>query len=134
MGRAACRAPQSGAAPLPCRASRRRRRSRGGPSGGLSRPYADAGFGASEWLPDRTDDLAIRLLVAGAEESVPDGERLETLSALVRATLGDRRFLSCERVGIPASEADAMLERARARLPDLLVWLEENGRELLERT
>jgi hypothetical protein len=27
-----------------------------------------------------------------------------------------------------------MLERARARLPGLLVWLEENGRELLERT
>src|SRR5438105_13461218 len=43
------------------------RRSRGGPSGGLSRPYADAGFGAPEWLPDRTDDLAVRLLVAGAD-------------------------------------------------------------------
>jgi hypothetical protein len=111
------------------------RRSRGGPSGGLSRPYADAGFGASEWLPDRTDDLAVRLLVAGAEHSVPDGERLETLSALVRATLGDRSAIpSFERVGIAASEAEAMLGRARARLPDLLVWLEQNGRELLERT
>jgi len=53
----------------------------------------------------------------------------------VRATLGDRSFLSSyERVGIPASEADAMLERARARLPELLVWLEENGHELLEST
>jgi len=112
----------------------RERRSRGGPSGGLSRPYADAGFGASEWLPDRTDDLAVRLLVAGAEQSVPDGERLEILSTLVRATLGERSSLSCERVGIAAGEAEAMLERARARLPGLLVWLEENGRELLERT
>src|SRR5256886_2624422 len=65
------------------------RRSRGGPSGGLSRPYTDAGFGASEWLPDRTDDLAVRLLVAGAEHSVPDGERPEALAGLVRATLGD---------------------------------------------
>jgi len=111
------------------------RRNRGGPSGGLSRPYAEAGFGASEWLPDRTDDLAIRLLVAGAEESVPDGEQLETLSALVRATLGDRSSLSSyERLGIPASEADAMLERARTRLPELLVWLEGNGRDLLEST
>jgi hypothetical protein len=129
------------------------RRSRGGPSGGLSRPYAEAGFGASEWLPDRTDDLAVRLLVAGAEHSVPDrllrpsasarrgqspllpGERLETLSALVRATLGDRGALPpFERVGIAASEAEAMLERAQSRLPDLLVWLEQNGRELLERT
>ena len=110
------------------------RRSRGGPSGGLSRPYAEAGFGAQEWLPDRTDDLAVRLLVAGAEQSVPDGERLEILSALVRATLGDRTSLSYERVGIAASEAEAMLARARERLPDLLAWLEQNGRELLERT
>jgi hypothetical protein len=52
----------------------------------------------------------------------------------VRATLGDRSSLSYERVGIAAGEAEAMLERARARLPGLLVWLEENGRELLERT
>ena len=91
-------------------------------------------IGAQEWLPDRTDDLAVRLLVAGAEQSVPDGERLEILSALVRATLGDRTSLSYERVGIAASEAEAMLARARERLPDLLAWLEQNGRELLERT
>ena len=64
----------------------------------------------------------------------PDGERLEILSAVVRATLGDRTSLSYERVGIAASEAEAMLARARARLPDLLAWLEQNGRELLERT
>ena len=40
------------------------------------------------------------------------------------------------RLGIELGESDTsrMLERARARLPDLARWLEENGRELLERT
>jgi hypothetical protein len=111
------------------------RRSRGGPSGGLSRPFADSGFGASEWLPDRTDDLAVRLLVAGSENSAPDGDRLETLSALVRATLrDDGAALRADRIGVAGHEREQMLERARARLPDLLAWLEQNGRELLERT
>jgi hypothetical protein len=111
------------------------RRSRGGPSGGLSREFADAGFGASEWLPDRTDDLAVRLLVAGAERSIPDGEGLETMSALVRATLtehGDSPTF--DRIGVSPGERAKVLERARERLPDLLAWLEQNGRELLERT
>jgi len=31
-------------------------------------------------------------------------------------------------------EAEQMLGRARSCLPDLARWLEENGRELLERT
>ncbi len=94
------------------------RRSRGGPSGGLSGPFAEAGFGAPEWLPDRTDDLAVRLLAAGAPRGVPRGELLESISSLVRRTLE----------GAP----EPMLERARNRLPELLRWLEENGRELLE--
>jgi hypothetical protein len=94
------------------------RRSRGGPAGGLSAPFAEAGFAAPEWLPDRTDDLAVRLLAAGAPQGIPRGELLDALSSLVRRTL---------------SEApEPMLERARDRLPDLLRWLEENGRELLE--
>jgi hypothetical protein len=93
------------------------RRSRGGPSGGLSPLFAEAGFGASEWLPDRTDDLALRLLTAAG---MPSAEMLEAISALLRATLSSRR--------------DAMLDAARARLPALLRWLEENARELLETT
>jgi hypothetical protein len=93
------------------------RRSRGGPSGGLSLPFAEAGFGASEWLPDRTDDVAIRLLTASP---IPRGEMLEAFSALLRSTL--------------SSERTAMLDGARSRLPELLRWLEENARELLERT
>ena len=73
--------------------------------------------------------------MAGSENSAPDGDRLETLSALVRATLhGDGSALSFERIGVARTERDEMLERARARLPDLLAWLEQNGRELLERT
>src|SRR3954469_25487194 len=111
------------------------RRSKGGPSGGLSREFAEAGFGASEWLPDRTDDLAVRLLVAGAERSVPDGEGLETMSGLVRATLTCHDSPPAfDRIGLSPAERAKVLERARARLPDLLAWLEQNGRELLERT
>jgi hypothetical protein len=111
------------------------RRSRGGPSGGLTREFADAGFGASEWLPDRTDDLAVRLLVAGAESSIPDGERLEAMSALVRATLTDNDGAGAlDRIGIRPADRAGVLERARDRLPELLAWLEQNGRELLETT
>ena len=94
------------------------RRSRGGPSGGLSPAFEEAGFAAAEWLPDRTDDLAIRLLTAAGMASP---EMLEALLQLVRATLSSR-------------SGDERIERARERLPELLRWLEENGRELLERT
>jgi hypothetical protein len=89
------------------------RRSRGGPSGGLSAPFVEAGFAATEWLPDRTDDLAVRLFTAA--ESPARGEFLSPLAQLLRAAL---------------SGDDA---RAFERLPDLLRWVEENGRELLER-
>jgi hypothetical protein len=114
------------------------RRSRGGPAGGLSAPFAEAGFGASEWLPDRADDLAIRLLTAGAPEGVPRGELLDALSVLLRATLSragdDGVSLALQRLEVDLSQAEApaMIDRARARLPALLSWLEENGRELLE--
>ena len=112
------------------------RRSRGGPSGGLSAPLADAGFGSPEWLPDRTDDLAIRLLTASS--SLPRAELLERIAALARATLATSAaagFSSLQRLGMDLEngEMHRMLEGARARLPDLLRWLEENGRELLER-
>jgi len=116
------------------------RRSRGGPAGGLSPPLAEAGFGSAEWLPDRTDDLAIRLLTAGASAGVPRSDLLESASVLVRATLanGTGRDLpsALERIraDLPEGGAEAMLDRARARLPDLARWLEENARELLERT
>ena len=116
------------------------RRSRGGPSGGLSAPFAEAGFGSGEWLPDRTDDLAIRLLIAGAPAGVPRSDLLEAASVLVRATLQDGAAndarMALRRAGIELAdgEADAMLERARARLPDLARWVEENARDLLERT
>ena len=116
------------------------RRSRGGPSGGLSAPLAEAGFGSAEWLPDRTDDLAIRLLSAGASSGVPRGELLEAVSALARGTLGgtSARDVSdaLRRLGMDLEngEAEQMLGRARSRLPELARWLEENGRELLERT
>jgi hypothetical protein len=115
------------------------RRGRGGPSRGLSLPFADAGFGAGEWLPDRTDDLAVRVLAAGADDSIPRGELLDALSVLLRATLSpapgaDGVALTLQRLGVDLAqaEAQAMLERARARLPELLRWLEENGRDLLE--
>ena len=115
------------------------RRARAGPSRGLSLPFADAGFGAGEWLPDRADDLAVRLLAAAADDSIPRGELLDALSVLVRATLSaapgvDGVALTLQRLGVDLAqgEEEAMLDRARARLPDLLRWLEENGRELLE--
>jgi len=116
------------------------RRSRGGPAGGLSAPLDEAGFGSSEWLPDRTDDLAIRLLSASAASGLPRGEMLEAISTLVRATLAGmpapEGASALRRLGIQLGEDDTakMLERARARLPELARWLEENGRELLERT
>lgn len=115
------------------------RRRRGGPSGGLSPALADAGFGSGEWLPDRTDDLAIRLLTAAAPAGVPRGDMLEAVSSLVRATISapDAREVSraLGKLGVerPAGADAALLDRARGRLPDLARWLEENGRELLER-
>jgi len=115
------------------------RRARGGPSRGLSPPFGNAGFGAGEWLPDRTDDLAVRLFAAGADDSIPRGELLDALSVLLRATLspvpganGVAQTLQRLGVDLAQGEADAMLDRARARLPDLLRWVEENGRDLLE--
>jgi len=113
------------------------RRARGGPSRGLSPPFGNAGFGAGEWLPDRTDDLAVRLLAAGTDDAIPRGELLDALSILVRATVSpsaERVALRLQRLGVDLAqgEEEAMLDRARARLPDLLRWLEENGRELLE--
>lgn len=83
------------------------RRSRGGPSGGLSAPFEAAGFSAGEWLPDRTDDLAVRLLAAGGAIR---SDLLEQMPSLLRSTLASRD----------------------ERLTHLLRWLEENGRELLE--
>jgi hypothetical protein len=115
------------------------RRSRGGPSGGLSAPLVDAGFASGEWLPDRTDDLAIRLLGAG-NNGVPRGDLLEAVSLLVRGTLAQvspaEMSSSLERLGVElgASDAAASLSRARERLPGLLRWLEENARDLLERS
>jgi hypothetical protein len=115
------------------------RRRRGGPSGGLSAALSEAGFSSAEWLPDRTDDLAIRLLTAAAPAGVPNGELLEAVSSLVRATIAtvDRgdvpRVLRKLGIEVPDSDAGPLLDRARARLPDLARWLEENGRELLER-
>jgi hypothetical protein len=116
------------------------RRSRGGPSGGLSAALAEAGFGSGEWLPDRTDDLAIRLLTAGAPAGVPRSDLLEAASVLVRATLsngaGRDGLFALRRLGIDLSEAEsqAMLDRARGRVSALARWLEENARDLLERT
>jgi hypothetical protein len=116
------------------------RRDRGGPSGGLSEPFAEAGFGASEWLPDRTDDLAVRLLTAGVPEGIPSGAMLDAMSLLVRGTLARGPAadvsLALQRLGVDLAQAEtpAMLDRARRRLPDLLRWIEENGRELLETT
>jgi len=88
------------------------RRNNGGPAGGLSAPFEEAGFSSAEWLPDRTDDLAVRLLAAGGAAR---GDLLEELPVLLRATLD-------------APDGDV----ARQRLPAMLRWLEENGRELLE--
>jgi hypothetical protein len=107
------------------------RRARGGPAGGLSPPFAEAGFASGEWLPDRSDDLAVRLLAAGDAPVQP--EMLEVLPALLRATLAPRNGVPAS-LDLPAEEARAMLDSARQRLPGLLRWLEENGRELLETT
>jgi hypothetical protein len=87
------------------------RRSRGGPSGGLSGAFVEAGFASAEWLPDRTDDLAVRLFTAS--ETPARGEFLSPLSQLLRGSLGS------------ADDSPKLVE--------LLRWLEENGRELLER-
>jgi len=115
------------------------RRARGGPARGLSQPFAEAGFGGGEWLPDRADDLAVRLLAAGTGDSIPRGELLAALQVLLRATLSaapdaNGTALTLQRLGLDLAqgEAAAMLDRARARLPELLLWLEENGRDLLE--
>jgi hypothetical protein len=57
---------------------------------------------------------------------------------LLRATLAPRSSdgvaLTLQRLGVDLAqgESEAMLERARERLPALLRWVEENGRELLE--
>jgi hypothetical protein len=114
------------------------RRNRGGPSGGLSPPLAEAGFGSAEWLPDRTDDLAIRLLTASAPIGVPGSEMLEATSLLVRATLSSATPAAVPsirpRIDLRTPEAEAMLARARLRLPALARWVEENARELLETT
>jgi hypothetical protein len=116
------------------------RRSRGGPSGGLSAPLLDAGFASGEWLPDRTDDLAIRLLSAGAATGLPAGDLLEATSLLVRGTLSGvaprevAAALGRLGVDLDAAAAEQTLSRARTRLPDLARWLEENARDLLERS
>lgn len=116
------------------------RRRRGGPSGGLSAPLVEAGFGSAEWLPDRTDDLAIRLLTAAAPAGVPRSDLLDSVSALVRASLSApqsrevSRALGKAGIEVSGDDAQGLLERARPRLPALARWLEENGRELLERT
>src|SRR5262249_20767883 len=111
------------------------RRARGGPSRGLPEPFASAGFGAGEWLPDRADDLAVRLLAAGMGDGIPRGELLDALQVLVRATLSPApdasgTALTLQRLGLDLAqgEAAAMLDRARVILPELLRWLEENGR------
>ena len=116
------------------------RRTRGGPSGGLSAALVDAGFAASEWLPDRTDDLAVRLLAATRVDGAPSGELLETMSVLVRATVSrngaHELAASARRLGVELAPEDAggVLERARARLPAMARWLEENARDLLEKS
>ena len=116
------------------------RRRRGGPSGGLSAALAEAGFGSAEWLPDRTDDLAIRLLTAAAPAGVPRSDLLEAVSALVRASFSSppagEVSQALEKAGLEVSSGDAegLVARARPRLSALARWLEENGRELLERS
>jgi hypothetical protein len=103
---------------------------------GVSPVFAEAGFGASDWLPDRTDDVAVRLLAAG--DSPPRGELLEALGVLVQASLSAKAppevSLSLQRLGVDLAqaEADAMLHRSRPRLAELLRWVEENARELVE--
>jgi hypothetical protein len=71
---------------------------------------------------------------------VPHSEILEAASVLVRGTLVSAAASEVPpvllRLGInvPEAEADAMLARARLRLPALARWVEENARELLETT
>ncbi len=102
---------------------------------GVSPIFFQAGFGAAEWLPDRTDDLAVRLLAA---HGTPRGDMLEALALLLQATLfpaapGDVS-LGLQRLGVDIAqgETDAMVDRSRGRLAELLRWVEENARELLE--
>ena len=70
---------------------------------------------------------------------MPRAELLDAVSLLVRATLSPAAsggvLDALRKLGVELSpgEADALLDRARVRLPDLARWLEENGRELLER-
>lgn len=106
------------------------RRSRGGPAGGLAPAFEEAGFSSSEWLPDRTDDLAVRLFAA--PEEAPRGELLDVFGKLLRATLGAAPDGLAHELQLSPAAARSMLGRARERLPALLRWLEENGRELLE--
>lgn len=115
------------------------RRNRVGALGGPGPVFSAAGFGAPEWLPDRTDDLAIRLLTASAPEVIPQPDRLDALALLVRATLSrasdpGRVAHGLQRLGVDVAhaEAPAMLHGARERLPGMLRWLEENGRDFLE--
>lgn len=103
---------------------------------GVSPVFAEAGFASSEWLPDRTDDVAVRLLAAA--ESAPRGEMLEALGLLVQATLSAKEkpevSLELQRLGVDLAQAEAgeMLHRSRPRLAELLRWVEENARELVE--
>ena len=104
------------------------RRVNGGPARRLPAPFEDAGFGASDWLPDRTDDLALRLLAAAG--LAPDSALVSSLPLLLRATLTPSIAKRQPRAKVWPL---AMLERAQERLPKALSWLEENGRDLLER-
>jgi hypothetical protein len=104
------------------------RRLNGGPARKLPAPFEEAGFGASDWLPDRTDDLALRLLAAAG--LAPDAALVASLPLLLRATLTPSIAKRQPKARVWPL---AMLERAQARLPLALSWLEENGRELLER-
>jgi len=108
------------------------RRARGGPAACVSSAFAEAGFAASEWLPDRTDDVALRLFSAASADGIPPGEMLDALSLLVRSTLASGAPRALDRLGLTPAPAGEMIDRARAQLPGLLRWLEENARELLE--
>jgi hypothetical protein len=102
---------------------------------GVSPVFAEAGFGASDWLPDRTDDVAVRLLAAA--DPAPRGEMLEALGLLVHASLSAGATdvsLPLQRLGVDLAqtEAEAMVHRSRPRLVELLRWVEENARDLVE--
>ena len=63
------------------------------------------------------------------------GQMVTSMSLdLQRAGQGGDLVRKNELIGRALRGAEAMLDRARARLPDLARWLEENARELLERT